>query len=156
MHEWALAEAVLETVKKHAREHGTPDRPAAVRSVTVSFGELQKVDRGVFLDGLRVLLEQESFAEDAFVFEEEAASFRCTVCAAEWGFGDIPEIGEEEREAIHFMPEAAHAYMRCPSCGSPDFRVAGGRGVTIRALDLETRAAAGGGGTRAAAEGGES
>jgi hydrogenase nickel incorporation protein HypA/HybF len=96
------------------------------------------VDRGVFLDGLRVLLEKESFGEDVFVFEEEAASFRCKICGEEWGFADMPDVGEEEREAIHFMPEAAHVYMRCPACGSPDFQVERGRGVTIRSIDLET------------------
>ena len=43
---------------------------------------------------------------------------------------------EETREAIHFLPEAAHAFVRCPSCGSPDFAVSKGRGVSIKSIDI--------------------
>jgi hydrogenase nickel incorporation protein HypA/HybF len=42
-----------------------------------------------------------------------------------------------EREAVHFLPEAAHAYLRCPRCGSVDFDVAAGRGVSIVSIELE-------------------
>ena len=41
----------------------------------------------------------------------------------------------DEREAIHFIPALANAYMRCPGCDSPDFEVTAGRGVTIAQID---------------------
>jgi hydrogenase nickel incorporation protein HypA/HybF len=133
MHEWALAEAVIATVRRHSDEHGE----AVVRSVTVAFGELQKVDREVFRTGLQMLLKGEDLDETVFCYEQEAASFHCNACERRWGFEDLEDMGEDEREAIHFMPEAAHVYMRCPNCGSPDFRVVGGRGVTVKSITME-------------------
>ena len=38
---------------------------------------------------------------------------------------------------IHFVPELAHAYLRCPDCSSADFEVLGGRGVSIDAIEGE-------------------
>ncbi len=133
MHEWALAESVVETVKKHAAEHAS----ARVVSVTLLFGELQKIDPDIFLSGLEMLLQKEAFQADAFHLETEEASFRCRACETEFRYADLPAIGGEEKEAIHFVPELAHTYIRCPGCGSPDFEVARGRGVTIREILLE-------------------
>ena len=44
---------------------------------------------------------------------------------------------DDAAEAIHFVPELAHAFMRCPDCGSPDFEVAAGRGVAISGIEGE-------------------
>ena len=134
MHEWALAESVVETVKKHAAQHSS----ARVVSVTLLFGELQKIDPDIFLSGLEMLLQEEAFRTDVFHLETEEAAFRCRACETEFRFADLPEIDEEEKEAIHFLPELAHTYMRCPGCGSPDFEVARGRGVTVKEILLET------------------
>lgn len=131
MHEWALAEAVLQSVEDELADRG----PISVRSVTLLFGELQKIDREVFLIGLRSLCRDTSLNPDVFQVEEEPASFRCSGCGREWGL-DETGATEEEREAIHFLPESAHAYMRCPGCGSPDFRVEKGRGVVIQAIEF--------------------
>ena len=67
----------------------------------------------------------------------EKASFRCNHCQKGWLLEQHSELGEEEREAIHFLPEAAHVYMRCPFCGSPDFGLEKGRGVSIQSVELE-------------------
>jgi len=133
MHEWALAEAVLATVEKIRREQGG----GAVRSVRVGIGELQAVDLEAFRLGLSSLLEGSDLAPEVFQFQKEAASFRCNRCAAEWLLTDQGPEGEEAREAIHFLPEAAYVYLRCPSCGSPDFRLQAGRGVSIQEVELE-------------------
>ena len=69
--------------------------------------------------------------------ETEKALFRCNNCGAVWGLDDIPELGEDEREAIHFMPEASHVYMHCPSCSGIDFQVEKGRGVLIKSITFE-------------------
>jgi hydrogenase nickel incorporation protein HypA/HybF len=136
MHEWALAEAVIESVKNHLKDR----KEATLISVTILFGELQKIDRDIFQDGMKALLKREAFDEGVFTYEVERASFLCQDCRAEWGCDDIAGIGEEEREAIHFIPEVAHAYMRCPRCGSPDFKVDKGRGVSIKSIVLEESA----------------
>jgi hydrogenase nickel incorporation protein HypA/HybF len=131
MHEWALAESVVETVKRHLEGRQSPK----LRSVTLLFGELQNIDQAIFEHGLDNLLKGEDFGSEVFHVEQERAAFRCNRCDAEWDLGG--DLSEDEREAIHFMPEAAHVYMRCPSCSSPDFRVERGRGVLVKSIVLE-------------------
>ena len=135
MHEWALAESVIQTVKNTLEEHSG----ATVRCVRVVLGELQAIDHEIFLSGLGALLgssEERPFEADAVLIETEAAEFSCTSCGASWGFDDV-DLSETDREAIHFLPEAAKAYMRCPSCSSADYALVSGRGVAIRDIELE-------------------
>jgi hydrogenase nickel incorporation protein HypA/HybF len=132
MHEWALAEAVISTVERLYEENGRK----RVLSVQVLIGELQRIEMEVFSMGLQNLLSESPFNYDVFHFETEKASFRCNACGSEWLLEEHAGLGEEELEAIHFLPEAAHVYMRCPACGSPDFVLERGRGVTIKTIDL--------------------
>jgi hydrogenase nickel incorporation protein HypA/HybF len=46
-------------------------------------------------------------------------------------------LDPDMRESIHFLPEAGHAFIRCPSCGSPDYAVTSGRGVYIESIGVE-------------------
>jgi len=133
MHEWALAEAVVATVEKIRRENG--GRP--VLAVRLRFGELQNVDLEAFRGGLLAALASLPYSPEVFQFLSEPAAFRCRACAHLWPLAEAAGIGEEEREAIHFLPESAHAYLRCPGCGSPDFELAAGRGVSIESVELE-------------------
>ena len=133
MHEWALAESVVETVKHHLEERDSPK----LRSVTLLFGELQNIDQEIFREGLENLLIGEGFDSAVFHVEQEKAVFRCNRCESQWGLQDRSDLEEDEREAIHFMPEAAHVYMRCPGCSSPDFRVEKGRGVLVKSIVFE-------------------
>jgi hydrogenase nickel incorporation protein HypA/HybF len=132
MHEWALAEAVIATVESIRSEHGG----RTVLAVRLRIGELQKIDREAFGIGLRMGLEGRPYGPEVFQLLTEPACFRCRACGREWRLADRPELGPEEREAIHFLPESAHVYMRCPGCGSPDFELSAGRGVTIESVDL--------------------
>jgi len=136
MHEWALAEAVVSTVERLYTENGC--KP--VLAVNVLIGELQHVEMEVFSVGLENALKDRPFGPDVFHFEVEKASFRCNACGREWLMEQQQQIGEEEQEAIHFLPEAAHVYMRCPSCGSPDFVLDRGRGVSIKSVELQDSA----------------
>jgi hydrogenase nickel incorporation protein HypA/HybF len=133
MHEWALAEAVVSSVERLYEDNGA----RKVLAVDVLVGELQHIDMEVFRLGLDSLLDGRPFGPEVFQFHTEKASFRCRSCKREWTLEQHTELSEEEREAIHFLPEAAHVYMRCPSCGSPDFVPEKGRGVRIRSVDLE-------------------
>lgn len=128
-----MAEAVVSTVDRLYQENGR----RKVLSVKVLIGELQHIELEVFSVGLQNLLSERPFDSDVFHFEIEKASFRCNACTREWLLEQHTGLGEEEREAIHFLPEAAHVYMRCPSCGSPDFTLERGRGVSIQSIDLE-------------------
>jgi len=52
------------------------------------------------------------------------------------GFIDVDD-NEDESEAIHFIPEVAFVHARCPKCGSPDFEIMTGRGVSITLIKGE-------------------
>ena len=132
MHEWALAEAVVATVEKIRGENG--GRP--VLAVRLRFGELQSICVEAFREGLAASLAGLPYGPEVFEFGTEPAAFRCRACGHGWPLAGVPGIGEQEREAVHFLPESAHAYLRCPACGSPDFELAAGRGVSIEAVEL--------------------
>ena len=69
--------------------------------------------------------------------EIERARFRCRVCDRCFGLPETGEQSDDEAEAIHFIPELAHAFLRCPGCASPDFEVVEGRGVVIYSMEGE-------------------
>ncbi len=132
MHEWALADSVIE-----ATASALADRdPSCLRTVTVLIGELQAIDRGIFDFALSSLLQERPFRGATYVLETEPAVLRCRACENEWGLAQAQDLTPEIRESIHFLPEAAHAFIRCPSCGSPDYRVEKGRGVSITSIGL--------------------
>ena len=145
MHEWALAEATVEAVRGSAAGR-------RVLGVRLAFGELQQVDRDIFAAALADLAPAAGMEAAVFSVEDEPARFACRACGRPWALVDVPNLSEDDREAGHLLPEAAHAYLRCPVCGSADFDVVAGRGVTIASIELEepaTTAAppvAGGGG----------
>jgi hydrogenase nickel incorporation protein HypA/HybF len=132
MHEWALAEAVIEATASVLADKD----PSCLRTVTVVIGELQAIDRGIFDFALSSLLQERPFRGAAFTFETEPAVLRCRACGREWELEQSPELTPEKREAIHFLPEAAHAFIRCFFCGSPDYGVAKGRGVSIARIGI--------------------
>jgi hydrogenase nickel incorporation protein HypA/HybF len=133
MHEWALAEAVVESVRREAGGR-------RVLGVRLSFGELQQVDRGIFAAAVADLAPEAGLDAAVFTVEVEAARFACRACGRRWALAEAAGLGEDEREAVHFLPEAAHAFVRCPGCGSADFDVAAGRGVSIAAIELADEA----------------
>jgi hydrogenase nickel incorporation protein HypA/HybF len=136
MHEWALAEAVLDSV----REHSAGRR---VTRVVLRFGELQQIDREIFDFALRELGGELGGAR--FEIGIEPALFACGACGASWSLDERAGLDAHQKEAIHFLPEAARVYLRCPKCGSPDFSVEQGRGVTIETIEAEEGPAPGAG-----------
>jgi hydrogenase nickel incorporation protein HypA/HybF len=128
MHEWALAEGIVKTADKFAEDHGIDD----VTEVKVMVGELQSIEHEIIefaLDQLRTIRLKGA----KFVIEAIPAKFRCRVCSREWGL-EKEKLDKETGEAIHFVPEMAHVYLKCPGCGSPDFEVAEGRGVWLASI----------------------
>jgi len=125
MHEWALAEGVISAATKVAKKEGLEE----VTEVTIRIGELQQVEHEVLkfaIDQLRTPIMRDA----RFILESIPARLRCRVCGEQWLFS--PEsMDEEVSEAIHFVPEMAHVYLKCPKCESPDFEVVEGRGVWL-------------------------
>ena len=130
MHEWALAEAVISTAIKAAEK----EKLKEITEIKIKLGELQQIDVETFEFALKEIISlQESLMRGTEIkLETEKAILKCRVCGQEWAFGDaMKELSEEESESLHFVPEIAHVYVRCPKCKSPDFEVIRGRGVWI-------------------------
>lgn len=125
MHEWALAEAVITA----ARQIAEKEKLREVREVTIKVGELQQVEEDILRFAL-AQLKTASFKTATFQIERAKTKLKCRVCGNTWLFSKN-KLDEDTAEAIHFVPEVAHAYIKCPKCGSPDFEIAEGRGVWL-------------------------
>ncbi len=127
MHEWALAESVIKTVVEHSKAQ----KLKKLKEAGVLFGELQAIDKEIFTFALDELRRQFPAAKDCkFKILTEPAAFRCKACAHEFPLKGLKKT-KDEAEFIHFVPEMAHSFLKCPKCKSPDFEIAKGRGVTI-------------------------
>jgi len=125
MHEWALAEAVISTVSEIAEKEELEE----VTEVQIKVGELQQVE----LDILEFALSQlktKKLKNASFIIEPVKAELKCRVCGHKWTF-ERGKINDETMEAIHFVPEVVHVYIKCPRCGSPDFQILKGRGIWL-------------------------
>ncbi len=126
MHEWALAEAVLASARQIAEQ----EHLSSVTEVTIRVGELQQVEPPI----LRFALKQMSegiFKDTKFRILKTKSSLKCRVCGTTWQYNP-KKLDKATAEAIHFVPEVAHTYIKCPKCGSPDFKIASGRGVWLQ------------------------
>ena len=125
MHEWAVAEAVIAATTQIAKK----ERLKEVKEVTIKVGELQQIER----DTLQFALSQlkpASFKDAKFRITRAKTELKCRVCGYTWLFKK-QKLDETAAEAIHFVPEVAHAYIKCSKCGSPDFEIMEGRGVWL-------------------------
>lgn len=128
MHEWALAEAVISTVSQIAEN----EKLKAVTEVRVKVGELQQIE----LDIIEFAISQlkTPILENAkFNIETVRAELECRNCGNKWTFSK-EKLDMETAEAIHFVPEIAHTYIKCPECGSPDFKILQGRGMWLESI----------------------
>jgi hydrogenase nickel incorporation protein HypA/HybF len=128
MHEWALAEAVIATATQIAEKEGLKQ----VTEVTVKIGELQQVEREIFRFAL-MQLKPASFKNVKFHITTAKTTLKCRVCGNTWLFKKN-KLDKATAEAIHFVPEVAHVYIKCLKCGSPDFEIAEGRGVWLESI----------------------
>lgn len=125
MHEWALAEAVI----KAASEIAEKEKLTEVTEVNVKIGELQQVEREILLFALKQL-KPATFKNARFRITKATTTLKCRACGNTWLFQKT-KLDKETAEAIHFIPEVAHTYIKCPRCGSPDFEIAEGRGIWL-------------------------
>jgi len=125
MHEWALAEAVIAAATEIAKK----EKLKQVTEVTIKIGELQQVEREILVFALKQL-KPVSFNNTRFRVTKGKTKLKCRACGNIWLFQKA-KLNAETAEAIHFVPEVAHTYMKCPRCGSPDFEIAEGRGIWL-------------------------
>ncbi len=125
MHEWALAEAVIAV----ATQIATKEKLKEITEVTVKVGELQQVELGIFKFAFSQL-KPDSFKSAKFRITRAKTTLKCRACGHMWLFKK-QKLDKSDAEAIHFVPEVAHTYIKCPRCGSPDFEITQGRGVWL-------------------------
>jgi len=134
MHEMALAEAVVAAALDAAEKNGI----AKITKIEVRVGELQQIATDVFRFAIEDLIpaSEPRIAGAVLEMATDPARCSCRACGRSFGLADVDAPGDHEAsEAIHFVPELAHAFLRCPGCKSPDFEVTGGRGVTVGAIE---------------------
>jgi len=131
MHEWSLAQAVIYT----AIEYQKKEKLKEITELEIKLGELQQIDIEVFKFALREIAQLKKMVGIKIKIETEKAILKCRVCGHQWSYSDSTKrLDEEEAEFIHFIPEVAHAYLRCPKCKSPDFEITKGRGVWVSSI----------------------
>jgi len=128
MHEWALAEAIISAATEAAEKQNLRQ----ITEVNIRIGELQQVEPDI-LEFALSQLKSAKFENAKFKMESVKAQLKCRVCGYKWLFNK-EGLSEETAEAIHFIPEIAHTYIKCPKCGSPDFEIVEGRGVWLESI----------------------
>jgi hydrogenase nickel incorporation protein HypA/HybF len=128
MHEWALAEAVVAAASEIAEKEHLKE----VAEVRIKVGELQQVDSEIFKFALEQL-KTAKFKKAKFNIETARATLQCWSCNNKWFFSK-EQLDQNVAEAIHFVPEIAHTYIKCPKCSSPDFEIVEGRGVWLESI----------------------
>lgn len=131
MHEWALAEAILATAQQIAEREDL----TSISEVTIRVGALQQVDPSILRFALRQMASG-PLKNAKYRILKSKSTLKCRVCQKTWQY-NAKKIDKNTAEAIHFIPEVAHSYIKCPKCGSPDFEIAVGRGVWIEGLKGE-------------------
>jgi len=128
MHEWALAEAILTSAEELAEK----EKLREVTEVTIRIGELQQVEPSILRFALSEM-KRDIFEKAKFRILRAKTTLKCRVCGTTWQF-NIKKLDEQTAEAIHFVPEVAHTYIKCPKCGSRDFEILNGRGVWLESV----------------------
>ena len=133
MHEWALAESIITAAVDAAEK----EKLKKITEIIVQIGELQQIERDIFEFALNEIMKVQGakLKNTKIIIEVEKSMLKCKNCEHEWSFSDMKKkLSEDESEAIHFVPEVAFVHTRCPKCGSPDFEITRGRGVSIKSI----------------------
>ena len=136
MHEWALAESVLVA----ALEEAEKQKLKKITEIIVTIGELQQIEKDIFEFALnQIIKDQDKKIKNVKIkIKSEKGTLKCQNCEKVWSFKDMKKkLSKDESESIHFIPEVALVHSRCPNCGSPDFEILTGRGVTITTIKGE-------------------
>jgi hydrogenase nickel incorporation protein HypA/HybF len=133
MHEWALAESIVMATIEEAQK----EKLKKITQVTVHIGELQQIEKEIFLFALNELAKSQKppIKKDAFQLKTDKSTLSCKNCGETWLYSDMKKkLNETESESIHFIPEVVFVHARCPRCGSPDFEITEGRGVVLSSI----------------------
>ena len=135
MHEWALAESILTAAVEAAEK----EKLKKITEIKIAIGELQQIEQDIFQFALDEIIKTQDKLKDVKIkIDTEPSTLQCKNCEHGWKFSDMKKkLNDDESEAIHFIPEVAFVHTRCPKCGSPDFEITTGRGVSITQIKGE-------------------
>lgn len=136
MHEWALAESILTAAVEAADKEGLKK----IKEINISVGELQQIEKEIFQFAINEIIKDQGkkLKGVKINIKDEKSTLKCKNCEHSWNFSDMKKkLNEDESESIHFVPEVAFVHTRCPKCGSPDFEITSGRGVSITSIKGE-------------------
>jgi hydrogenase nickel incorporation protein HypA/HybF len=128
MHEWALAESVITAASKIAAKEELKE----ITEIIVKIGELQQVEEDILFFAFEQI-KKDIFSNTKFQILKAKTKLKCRICENKWSFTK-QSLDENTAESIHFVPEVAHAYVKCPKCGSPDFKIIQGRGIWLEEI----------------------
>ena len=134
MHEWSLAESVIVA----AIEVSKKEKLKKITEIKITIGELQQIEKDIFEFALTQIMKDKKLKNVKIKIKNEKSTLKCKNCEKIWSFYDMKKkLNNDESESIHFIPEVAMVHSRCPNCGSPDFEILTGRGVTISSIKGE-------------------
>ena len=136
MHEWALAESIITTSLDAAKK----EKLKRITEIHIEFGELQQIEQDIFEFAIKEIIQSygKKLKDLKIKIKTKESKLKCLSCGHEWKFSEMKDkLNEDESESIHFIPEVALVHARCPRCGSPDFDIATGRGVSISSIKGE-------------------
>ena len=136
MHEWALAESILTTAVEAAEK----EKLKTITEIKVGICELQQIEQDIFEFALDEIIKEQGgkLKGVKITIETEKSILKCKSCENKWEFNNIKKkLNEDESESIHFIPEVAFVHTRCTKCGSPDFEITTGRGISIISITGE-------------------
>ncbi len=125
MHEWALAEAVITAARQIAEKENLKE----IKEVTIKVGQLQQIEEDILYFAFSQL-KPKTFENTKLKISKAKTTLKCRNCGKVWLFKKS-SLNEHTAESIHFVPEVAHAFIKCPVCSSPDFEVCEGRGIWL-------------------------
>ena len=136
MHEWALAESILSA----AIETAEKEKLKKITEIKITIGELQQIEQDIFKFAFdQIIKDQDKKIRNVKIkINSEKSTLKCKNCEKTWNFNDMKKkLSKDQSESIHFIPEVALVHSRCPICGSPDFEILTGRGITITSIKGE-------------------
>ncbi|MHA1829109.1 MAG: hydrogenase nickel incorporation protein HypA, partial [Candidatus Heimdallarchaeaceae archaeon] len=105
-----------------------------ISEMRIKLGELQQIDREVFEFALKEIAQLKKIKINMKIKIEKTV-LKCRVCGHKWKFSSATKkLDKDKTEFIHFVPDVAHVYLRCPKCKSPDFKIIKGRGVWVESI----------------------
>ncbi|MFC1520922.1 hydrogenase nickel incorporation protein HypA [Elusimicrobiota bacterium] len=134
MHEWGLAQAIINTALSAARKN----KLARIDKIIVLLGELEQIPKNDLIFILKQLLvsRKETTGKTRISIKEEQAAFKCKRCARKWTLKYFKKIFRKEIfESLHHAPEILRVYGKCPRCSSHDFNITKGKGIWLMSIE---------------------